>query len=279
MDWQKLNGDILNKVSGYLNFAERSINANQVDEVAACGVDRQRAMELLFANYLDLDAAEQRYYLPYMLKRLDKSEYQNDAYYANISFDYASNGNWQLKKDFYALYEVFVQDDFVYDFQKVLPQLGYFDEVFEYPAVYQDGRLWMSVTPNEINTMKEPISRAHGKTLTFGLGLGYFAYMCSLKEEVSSVTIVEKDKRVIQLFEQYILPQFVRKDKINIVCDDAYDYLDKMHDGEYDYVFVDIYHDAGDGIIAYQKFKRIIGDKYGKTQFDFWIEKTIKYYI
>ena len=171
-----------------------------------------------------------------------------------------------------------MRDDFVYDFQRVIPQLGYFEEAFQYPAVYQNGRLWMSVTPNEINTMKEPISKARGKTLTFGLGLGYFAYMCAIKEDVTIVTIVEKDKSVIQLFEQNILPQFVCKDKISIICDDAFDFLDKMRDGEYYYAFVDIYHDAGDGAEIYKKFKKQ-QNKFKTTQFDFWIEKTIKYYI
>ncbi|MDE6604437.1 MAG: hypothetical protein K2K85_00245 [Clostridia bacterium] len=278
MDWQKLNDEILYKVSRYLNFAERAIDAAQVDEVESCGVSRHRAVELLLANYLDLDDLAQRYYLPYMLKCLDKREYQSNEYYSNISFDYASNGEWELKKDFYAPYEIFVQDDFVYELQKVLPQLGYFEEEFQYPAVYQDGRLWMSVTPNEINTMKEPISRARGKTLTFGLGLGYFAYMCAIKGNVTSVTIVEKDRRVIQLFEQNILPQFGCKDKIRIICEDAFNYLDKMRDDEYDYVFVDIYHDAGDGVETYKKFKQRQG-KFSNTQIDFWIEKTIKYYI
>ncbi|MDE6474096.1 MAG: hypothetical protein K2L70_03270 [Clostridia bacterium] len=278
MDWQRLNGEILSKVSRYLTFAERAIDTAQVDEVASCGVSRHRAVELLFANYLDLDGLAQKYYLPYMLKGLDKREYHSNEYYSNISFDYASNGEWELKKDFYAPYEIFVQDDFVYDFQKVLPQLGYFEEVFQYPAVYQDGRLWMSVTPNEINTMKEPISKARGKTLTFGLGLGYFAYMCAIKENVTSVTIVEKDKSVIQLFEQNILPQFVCKDKIRIICDDAFDFIEKMRDGEYDYAFVDIYHDAGDGAETYKRFKQK-RSKFSATKFDFWIEKTIKYYI
>ncbi|MDE5755652.1 MAG: hypothetical protein K2I23_01000 [Clostridia bacterium] len=278
MDWQKLNGEILYKVSRYLNFAERAIDAKQVDEVASCGVSRQRAVELLLANYLDLDETGQRQYLPYMLKRLDKTDYQNDEYYANISFDKATKGNWQLKRDFYAPYEIFVQDDFAYDFQKVFPQLGYFEETFEYPAVYQDGRLWMSVTPNEINTMREPIGRVKGKVLTFGLGLGYFAYMCSIKQDVESVTVVEKDKSVIELFEEIILPQFESKDKIRIINDDAYAYLDKMQDKEYDYAFVDIYHDAGDGLEVYKKFKQRLG-KFRRTQFDFWIEKTLKYYL
>ena len=278
MDIQKSNEHILYKVSRYLNFAERAIDAAQVDEVASCGVSRQRAVELLFANYLDMDEDEKRGYLPYMLKRLDKRDYQKDEYYKNINFERVSKGNWQLKKDSYAPYEIFVQDDFVYDFQKVLPQLGYFEEAFEYPAVYQDGRLWMSVTPNEINTMREPISKAKGKVLTFGLGLGYFAYMCSLKDDVQSVTIVEKDKCVIQLFEEVLLPQFAYKDKIRIINDDAYAYLDKMQDKEYDYAFVDIYHDAGDGVEVYKKFKQKLG-KFSRTAFDFWIEKTIKYYL
>lgn len=278
MDWQKLNGEILYKVSRYLNFAERSIDASQVDEVSSCGVNKRRAVELLLANYLDLDSVEQKYYLPYMLKSLDKDIYQKDAYYANVSFNIATNGSWQLKKDTYAPYEIFVQDDFVYDGQKVLPQLGYFEDVFEYPAVYQDGRLWMSVTPNEINTMKEPISKASGKVVTFGLGLGYFAYTCSNKADVTSVTVIEKDRQAIQLFEQNILPQFAMKNKIRIVCEDAYDYLDKMKDEEFDYAFVDIYRDAGDGLETYQKFKRNL-DKFCHTQFDFWIEKTIKYYL
>ena len=278
MDSQKLNGEILYKISRYLNFAERSIDAKQVEQVASCGVSRQKAVELLLGGYLDLDEAAQREYLPYMLKKLDRVTYQKDEYYANVFFDNATKGNWQLKRASYAPYEIFVQDDFKYDFQKVLPQLGYFDEAFEYPAVYQDGRLWMSVTPNEINTMREPICKANGKTLTFGLGLGYFAYMCSIKKEVESVTVVEKDKCVIELFEDIILPQFAFKDKIRIINDDAYAYLDKMQDKEYDYAFVDIYHDAGDGLEVYKKFKQRLG-KFCHTQFDFWIEKTIKYYL
>ena len=278
MDIQRLNCEILQKVSAYLNFSERAIDAMQVEEVASCGVSRQRAVELLLANYLDLDNTAQKEYLPYMLKCLDKSAYQNDEYYKHISFDNAKRGQWELKKDSYMPYEIFVQDDFVYDSEKVLPQLGYFQEEFEYPAVYQDGVLWMSVTPNEINTMKEPIERAKGKVLTFGLGLGYFAYMCSIKDDVESVTVVEKDRDVIELFKQVILPKFSQKTKIRIINDDAYSCLDALKDGQYDYAFVDIYHDAGDGGEVYKKFCKQQG-RFSHTKFDYWIEKTIKYYL
>ena len=137
----------------------------------------------------------------------------------------------------------------------------------------------MSVTPNEINTMKEPIDNAFGKVLTFGLGLGYYSYMVSLKNNVESVTIVEKDQNVINLFNKYILPLFKTKAKINIINMDAYDFLEKvMNDGDYDFVFVDIYHDAKDGLEVYKKISTY-EKKFKNTTFSYWIKKTLDYYL
>lgn len=66
----------------------------------------------------------------------------------------------------------------------------------------------MSVTPNEIETMRAPIARAHGRVLTFGLGIGYFAFMAASKADVESVTVVEREAAVIRLFTRLLLPQF-----------------------------------------------------------------------
>ena len=52
----------------------------------------------------------------------------------------------------------------------------------------------MLVTPNEVETMKEAIEKAHGKVATYGLGLGYFPYMTSMMDSVESVTVVELDE-------------------------------------------------------------------------------------
>ena len=102
--------------------------------------------------------------------------------------------------------------------------------------------------------------------------------MCSLKDDVKSVTIVEKDERVIKLFKEYILPYFVSIEKINIIKEDAYAYLSKMNDDMYDYVFVDIYHDAGDGKEVYLKMNQY-RNRFKKTIFEYWIYNTIKHYI
>ena len=103
--------------------------------------------------------------------------------------------------------------------------------------------------------------------------------MVSLKNNVESVTIVEKDQNVINLFNKHILPLFKTKAKINIINMDAYDFLEKvMKDGDYDFVFVDIYHDAKDGLEVYKKISTY-EKKFKNTTFSYWIKKTLDYYL
>ena len=125
----------------------------------------------------------------------------------------------------------------------------------------------MLITPNEIETMERVINDSKGRVLTYGLGLGYYAYMVSLKEEVEKVTIVEKDNKVIELFNKYILPKFKNKDKITIINADALVHI-KNDKEDYDIVFIDIWHDVSDGLPLYLEFK-----KYEKknTKYYYWI--------
>lgn len=178
----------------------------------------------------------------------------------------------------YKPYELFVRDDLIYEEQKIIPQLGFFEKPFYFPAIYQNDVLWMSITPNEINTMKEPINKAFGNVLTFGLGLGYYTYMTSLKDNVNSVTVIEKDANAIFLFKKYILPQFSHPEKVIIIEKDAFAFYNNLVDGLYDFVFVDIYHDVSDGLIIYKKFKET-ENRFNKTPFSYWIEKSIIKYL
>ena len=273
------NNLILNALSIYLNEYEFSITPSQIKKVMECGVDELFAYKLLLSNYLAIENQEIiDMYFDKMVHKLEVKDYIRNPYYENIPFNNKKIDSWQIKKGKYKPYELFVFDDFKYENDLVIPQVGYFSEPFYYLAVYDNNRLWMSITPNEINTMKQPINNAKGSVLTFGLGLGYFAYMCSLKDDVKSVTIVEKDERVIKLFKEYILPYFVSIEKINIIKEDAYVYLSKMNDDMYDYVFVDIYHDAGDGKEVYLKMNQY-RNRFKKTIFEYWIYNTIKHYL
>jgi spermidine synthase len=137
----------------------------------------------------------------------------------------------------------------------------------------------MTLMPNETVTTLPAVEKARGKVVTFGLGLGYFTYMASLKDEVESVTVVELSPDVISLFEEHILPQFEKRDKIKIICADAFDFAENtMKQGDFDFVFADFWHDVGDGRELYLKMKEY-ENKFRDTEFTYWLEDTIKCYL
>lgn len=270
---------LLMLLSQYLNDTPCAITPSQIKNVMACGVSESLAFDLLLKNYLQVDDTFFKQNILGLAKLLDPYTYQQDLYYKNISLNHVKEKNWQIKKVKYRPYELFVYDDFKTLNDKLYLHIGYFNVPFYYLAVYQNQRLWMSITPNEINTMKKPIQNAFGNVLTFGLGLGYFAYMTSLKENVNQVIIVEKDLQIIELFKKYILPQFQEKNKISIIHQDAFDFLNTtLNHFSIDYIFVDIYHDVSDGIEVYKKFHPY-EVKFSNIIFEYWIMDTISYYL
>ena len=114
----------------------------------------------------------------------------------------------------------------------------------------------MSITPNEMLTILPSVERSFGKVITFGLGLGYYPFMCSLKDNVESVTIVEFDENIIKLFKEHLLPLFPINEKIKIIHADAFKYCQENNINElYDFAFMDIWHSGEDGLPFYIHFK------------------------
>ena len=172
-----------------------------------------------------------------------------------------------------------LDDPIVFEDGRVVPQLGFFDTEFPYPVVFENGVEWMLVTPNEVETMREDIKKAHGKVLAYGLGLGYFVYLTSLMPEVESVTVVDLSSDAIELFKEHILPQFENAEKVRIVCDDAFHYAEHVAPGEnYDYIYADIWHDVSDGVSMYRRFKEL-ERLCPNSEFAYWIEKTMLCYM
>ncbi len=208
---------------------------------------------------------------------LEPKEYENDPYWKSIHFPSSTLGSWKLASSSYAPFEGMLSDEIIVkenDYYKEINQLGFFLRRFRYIEVIQNKKTWMSITPHEINTMKAPILEAKGKVITFGLGLGYYPFSVSLKKEVESVTIVEKDKNCIELFNKFILPQFEFKSKINIIEADAYEFAKTMKDGSYSYSFVDIWRLPFDGLFSYLRFVPYFAS-FKKTKTSYWIEKSI----
>lgn len=238
---------------------------------AACGLESDR-------NPLHRQLADQ--YLTPALRQLKTADYRQNAYYRKIQFPDAQASKWQLTHLAYAPFQLFPCGDtqIMADGREIQP-LGYFEDTFFYPAVLEDGREWMTITPNEIETMSPAIAAAFGNTAVFGLGLGYYAFMISEKENVTSVTIIERDAAMISLFRQYLMPQFPHKEKIRILQADAFDHLARAtKNTQYDFAFVDLWHDAADGLPLYLRCRRL--EKYSpKTHFHYWIEPSLLLFL
>lgn len=147
------------------------------------------------------------------------------------------------------------------------------DRTVEVPMICEDDIGWMAPVLFEENTMKGAVAKAQGSVLTFGLGIGFFQFNCLLKESVTKVTVIEKNKDIIELFNQYILPQFPRKD-IEIIEGDAYCYCNNEYIKQFDYTFVDIWRNNSDGVLALSRlFKNLDFSK--QLNIDFWVEDTI----
>ena len=94
-------------------------------------------------------------------------------------------------------------------------------------ALLRDGASWMSMTPFEIESQEIGVRLARGHVLVFGLGLGWSALASALRDEVEAVTVVERDRDVIDLHRTLDLaaqlPPAARA-KLSILEGDAYDY-------------------------------------------------------
>ena len=281
------NQKVFALLSNYLNKAPDYVERDEIEELVGYGLTYEQAFAMILAAAFGLDIADHpidkelyNRYFTKMFFKLDTEEYAVNPYYRNIKMPAVKVGKSELKYEKYKPYEGFVCNDIVRTLDgRQFPQIGFFTEEFEYPAILENGRIWMTVTPNEIETMKGAVQGANGKVLAYGLGLGYYAYMVSEKDEVDSITVVEKNPEIIQLFQTHILPQFNHAEKVRIIEADAFKYAkESMAAENYDFVFTDLWHDVSDGMKMYLEMKQY-EKGCPKTVFSYWIEKSILCYL
>lgn len=214
------------------------------------------------------------------VKALDPASYLNDPYYQRVGSSFKGKrvlGSWVMEMKHYEPYECFVYDEVKES--SLIPSvtyspIGFFEKAFPYPALSQGDRVYMSLIPHEMNTMAQAIKKAKGNVCTMGLGMGYFAFMASQKDEVSSLTILERDPNVIKLFKEFFLPLFDHPEKIKILrVEDALEYVSEK---PFDYLFADLHHDAVDGLPLYISLLKKEGLS---KETDVWIEKAILTYF
>ncbi len=281
---RRYNSETMRLLSLYLNLASDAITPALMQEMtAACRGDERRAYATLLAILCGLAPDEgdrayfEAYFLP-MVTRCDPAVFAADRYYQSIRIPEKKRGSWELRKQTLAPYEAFVcNDPQVLSDGRMIPSIGYFDTAFPYPAVLEGGREWMTLMPNETVTTAPAIAAAHGRVVTFGLGLGYFTFHAAEKPEVESVTAVELSEDAATLFRTEILPQFSHPEKVKVVVEDAFRFADTRLGEGYDFVFADIWHDAGDGCELYRRMKRY-EEKYPQIEFYYWLEQTLRCY-
>ena len=266
----------------YLERFPEIITKDMIDSICEDGrIAKADAVAAIISEIfaLDTDGEDKGFFRNYVLpsiRILDARRYTENPYYKSIKLPDVKHGSWEFKNETYLPYRAVICHDMVIndDFSEIAP-LGVFEEPFHFPAVLEDGNEWMTLTPVDLDTCDDAINAAHGKVITFGLGLGYYAYMVSLKETVESITVVEKSEKVIELFRKYILPQFRHPDKVRVINADAFEYAEhEMPKEGYDYAFVDTWRDASDGAPMYKRMKPL--ERLNpKTEFSYWIENFL----
>ena len=218
-------------------------------------------------------------------KVLDKVEFEANPFLQNVKFTDKTVDPYKFTHAEIGAYEPVIYKEVVTMSPSYsIPCIGLFkDEAKSLAITVGDDETYMSIGPFEMNSMAHVIEHVRGKVLCLGLGMGYFAYMSALKDNVQKVTVVENDHDLIELFKQEILPQFKYtdekgnsvdlKDKIEIVEADAYVYADALTDGMFDSVFANLWSDDTQSL-DYIKLKGIC-KKFKKTHVDYHLEKSI----
>ena len=270
----------------YATYLERFpdiITSDVVKELTNAGLDTKGGIAALLSEIFGLDTDEKedkelyRNYIIPSIRILDAKRYTENPYYKRVKLPDVKDGDWEFKNEVYSAYRGVICDDIIIgkDFSEI-PPLGFFEEDFRFPAVLEGGNEWMTLTPVDLDTSDAAIDAAHGKVVTFGLGLGYYAFMVSEKNCVESITVVEKSEKVIELFKKYVLPCFSHPEKVRIISADAFEYAElEMPSEKYDYAFVDTWRDASDGAPMYEKMKAL-EHLSPTTEFSYWIENFLR---
>lgn len=269
----------------YLNTCPDLIQKEMVDAICADGAftKEEAIVAILTEVFLPgalTDEGERtlaRGYLPKAVRILSPNVYLCDPYTKAMAEVVDTRcGAFEIRNECYDAYRGIVVNEVERDEEsKEIVPLGFFTEPFPFLAVLEDGNEWMTLTPVDMDTSQDAIREARGKVITFGLGLGYFAFHASEKEEVSEVTVIEKSPDVIRLFREVLLPHFPHKEKIHIIEGDAFRYAEEeMPLVGYDFAFVDTWRDVSDGLPMYLRMKKA-EEKNPTTTFCYWIEDFI----
>ena len=122
-----------------------------------------------------------------------------------------------------------------------------------YACMKIDGDVMMSETPMEQRTNINFVLKAHGDVLIGGLGIGMIILAIQDNPNVTSITVLEKSKDVLDA----VLPQLPLNEKVRVIQADVFTY---KPDKKFDCVYMDIWFYPNED--AYEEMK-VLKRRYG----------------
>lgn len=114
--------------------------------------------------------------------------------------------------------------------------------------LHREGVTWMSICPLEVESQEIGVRLAKGHVVICGMGMGWAALAAAARDEVASVTVIERDPEIIALHAELDLaaqlPSEARA-KLTVVEGDA---LEWQPEGKVDFLLADIWQPLFDDV-------------------------------
>ena len=106
----------------------------------------------------------------------------------------------------------------------------------------RDNRVWMSLSPVEIESLAPHVAHMRGHVVIAGLGMGLALYNALLRPAVRQITVLELDSEVITLFAAIMRPDMAGSGRFSIEQVDARDWRTTE---SVDFLYADIWDKIG----------------------------------
>jgi hypothetical protein len=106
----------------------------------------------------------------------------------------------------------------------------------------RDNRVWMSLSPVEIESLAPHVAHMRGHVVIAGLGMGLALYNALLRPAVRQITVLELDSEVIALFAAIMRPDMAESGRFSIEQVDARDWRTTE---SVDFLYADIWDKIG----------------------------------
>ena len=109
-------------------------------------------------------------------------------------------------------------------------------------VLVREGRVWMSLSPVEIESLAPHVAHMRGRVVIAGLGMGLAIYNALRRPAVRQITVLERDSQVIALFAAIVSCDWEGSERFSINQADAREWRSAE---PVDFLYADIWDKVG----------------------------------